>query len=326
MIAYTLRRLALLVPLLLGIVVVVFGLLQLVPGDPAAVLLGQEATPEAVEAVRRSLGLDRPLPIQLGRYLMNVVRGDLGESIFRGEPVLAAIGSRLPATIEVAMLALILSVGVGLALGTLAAVKRGSVFDVVGMVLAQVGVSMPVFWLGILLMFWMAVQLGWFPSVGRGPALGPAVVAAVAGRPADLVDGLRHLALPVLTLGLYGAAVMSRVVRTAMLEVLNTDYVRAARARGVGAARVIVRHALRNALLPVVSVVGLRFGELLGGAVLTEGIFGWPGLGQLAVSALSQRDMPLVQGIVLVFAFMFALVNLGVDLLNARLDPRSRLE
>jgi len=326
MVSYTLRRIALLVPLLFGIVVVVFGLLQIIPGDPAVVLLGQDATPEAVSELRTRLGLDRPLPVQLGRYVLNLVQGDLGESIFRGEPVVAAIASRLPATIEVALAALCFAILLGGLLGVLSAIKQGSVFDTASMFFAQLGVSMPVFWLGILLMLWFAVSLNWLPAVGRGDPLLSATGAALAGRPGPLIDSLRHLALPALVLGLNSAAVLSRVIRASLLETLNKAYVRTARAKGVHPWRVVLVHALRNALLPVVNIIGLRFGALLGGAVLTESIFGWPGLGQLAVTAISQRDFPLVQGVILVFALLFALVNLGVDLLSAALDPRIRVE
>ena len=325
MFAYTARRVALLVPLLFGIILVVFALVHLIPGDPAAVLLGQDATPEAVADLQRELGLDRPLPIQFMVYLGDVLRGNLGQSIFRGEPVLAAIGSRLPATIELAVIALAIALGLGLGLGVLAAVRRGSPVDVFSMAFAQVGVSMPVFWLGILLMFWFAVQLNWLPAVGRGDPLVTAVGAAIAGRPAGLADALSHLALPSMALGLGSAAVISRVVRSSMLDVLNQEYIRTANAKGLVPRRVVFTHAVRNALLPAINIVGLRFGALLGGAVLTEGIFGWPGLGQLAVTAISQRDFPLVQGVVLVFALLFAVVNLTVDLVNAAVDPRIRV-
>lgn len=326
MLRYTVRRVALLVPLLLGVVVAVFALMRLVPGDPATVFLGQDATPEAVAELRRTLGLDRPWPVQLGRYLANVARGDLGESIFRGEPVIVAIGSRLPATVEVAIAALAIAVFAGLGLGVAAALGRGSALDIGSMVFAQLGVSIPVFWLGILLMFWFAVELNWLPAVGRGESLPSAVVAAIGGRPEVLADSLRHLTLPALALALNSAAVLGRLVRASMLDELQAEYVRAASAKGVSRRRVVTTHALRNALLPAVHVLGLRFGALLGGAVLTESVFGWPGLGQLVVTAISQRDFPLVQGIVLVFAVMFALVNLVVDLVSAALDPRLRLE
>ncbi len=325
MLAYTLRRLALLVPLLAGIVVIVFGLMQLVPGDPAAVLLGENATPEAVAGLRRTLGLDRPLHHQLGRYLVGLLHGDLGQSVFQNESVAAAIARRLPATIEVAVVATLFAVLIGVGLGIVAAVYRGTPIDVAGMLFAQLGVSMPVFWLGILLMFWFAVRLSWLPAIGRGEPVVAALGAALGGRPEVLVDTLRHLALPAVTLGLNGAAVVSRLVRASMLDTLRQEFVRAAAARGLPTWRVLGVHCLRPAIVPVLSVIGLRFGTLLGGAVLTESIFGWPGLGQLAVTAISQRDLPLVQGIVLTFAVVFALVNLAVDLLQGACDPRLRV-
>lgn len=323
---YAAGRLLLVAPMLLGVAAVVFALMQLVPGDPAVVLLGQDATPEAVATLRRTLGLDRPIPVQFVRYVGGAVRGDLGQSIFRNEPVLSAVASRLPATVELASAALLFAVLAGVGLGVLAAVRRGTAWDTAGMVFAQLGVSMPVFWLGILLMFWFAVRLDWLPAVGRGEPLARAVGLALAGRPEPLAESVRHLVLPALALGLNSAAVVSRLVRAAMLDALDLDFVRTATAKGLARWRVVTGHALRHALLPAVNVVGLRFGALLGGAVLTESIFGWPGLGQLAVTAISQRDLPLVQGAVLVFALLFALVNLGVDLLNAWLDPRIRVE
>jgi peptide/nickel transport system permease protein len=326
MLMYTAKRLVLLVPLLLGVIVVVFGLMQIIPGDPAVVLLGEDATPEAVEEMRRTLGLDQPLPVQLGQYVLKVARGDLGRSIFRNEPVIDAIAGRLPATIEVAVLALLFAVILGILLGVVAALEQGSLVDVGSMLFAQAGVSMPVFWLGILLMSWFSVKMNWLPAVGRGAPLLSALGEALAGDLQVLWDALRHIALPALTLGLHSAAVVSRLVRASMLETLREEYVRAARAKGLPRWRVVLLHALRNALLPVTSVIGLRFGALLGGAVLTESIFGWPGIGQLAVTSISQRDIPLVQGVVLVFAFMFALVSTAVDLLNGVLDPRIRAD
>ncbi|MFQ5704208.1 MAG: ABC transporter permease [Gemmatimonadales bacterium] len=326
MLSYAARRVLLIIPLLAGILVVVFGLMQLIPGDPALMLLGQDATPQAVAELRSTLGLDRPLPVRFVSYFTNVARGDLGESIFRHEPVITSIASRLAATAEVAAVALAIAIVLGFLLGIVAALKRGTAADLLGMLFAQLGVSMPVFWLGILLMFWFAVRLDWLPAVGRGAPLVPALGAALVGRPQALVDSLRHIALPALALGLGSAAVMSRVVRSSMLETLHQNFIRTANAKGVSRPSVVLKHALRNALLPVVNIIGLRFGALLGGAVLTESIFGWPGLGQLAVTAISQRDIPLVQGLILVFALMFAAVNLAVDLLNAALDPRVRLE
>ncbi len=313
-------------PTLTGVVVVTFGIMLLLPGDPALVLLGQDAGADQVAELRRQLSLDDPWFTRLGRYFNDLLHGDLGTSIFQAQPVTEAIGARLGATLEVATVALVVALVLGLGLGTLAALRKGTVVDTLAMLFAQIGVSMPVFWLGILLMLLFAVRLDWLPAIGRGAPLLPALLQALGGRPAPLLDSLAHLVLPALTLGLNGAAVISRLVRATMLETLGQDYVRTARAKGLPPWRVVWVHALRNALLPTVSVVGLRFGALLGGAVLTESIFGWPGLGQLAVTAVSQRDIPLLQGIVLTFALMFALVNLAVDLTYGVIDPRVRLQ
>ena len=326
MAAYVLRRLTLFVPMLIGIVAVTFGIMQLLPGDPAAVLLGEDASEEAVREMRRALGLDRPWWIRLAAYYADLFRGEMGDSYFQNQPVVDAIAQRLVPTLEVAFVALLVSIILGVALGIAAAVRRGSLVDAACMLFAQLGVSMPVFWFGILLMYLFAIRFDLLPSIGRGPPLVFALGQALAGRPAALGESLMHIAMPALTLGLTNAAVISRLVRSSMLETLGQDFVRTANAKGLRPLRVVLVHALRNALLPVVSVIGLRFGALLGGAVLTESIFGWPGLGQLAVSAISQRDIPLVQGIVLTFALAFAIVNLIVDLLYAVIDPRIRLE
>ena len=312
--------------MLIGIVAVTFGIMQLLPGDPAAVLLGEDASDEAVREMRRALGLDRPWWIRLAAYYADLFRGEMGDSYFQNQPVVNAIAQRLVPTLEVAFVALLVSIILGVALGIAAAVRRGSLVDAACMLFAQLGVSMPVFWFGILLMYLFAIRFDLLPSIGRGPPLLFAAGQALAGRPAALGESLMHIAMPALTLGLTNAAVISRLVRSSMLETLGQDFVRTANAKGLRPARVVFVHALRNALLPVVSVIGLRFGALLGGAVLTESIFGWPGLGQLAVSAISQRDIPLVQGIVLTFALAFAIVNLVVDLLYAVIDPRIRLE
>ncbi len=326
MLAYTIRRLALFVPMIAGIVVVTFGIMLLLPGDPAIVLLGEDSSPQALIDIRAALGLDRPWYIRLMFYFGDLAQGDMGRSIFQNQPVADAIGSRIGATLELALLALLIAIVLGITLGVAAALWRGTLIDTAAMLFAQLGVSMPVFWLGILLMLLFAVQLGWLPSIGRGDPLLEAIGAAATGRPGPLFNSLAHLAMPALTLGLNSAAVISRLVRSTMLETLNQDFIRTAHAKGLGVSRVILVHGLRNALLPIVSVIGLRFGALLGGAVLTENIFGWPGLGQLAVASISQRDIPLVQGIVLSFALMFALVNLIVDLFYTVIDPRIRLE
>lgn len=325
MLAYIARRLLLLIPMAIGMVVVTFGLLLIIPGDPAAVLLGQDATPEAILNLRNSLGLNDPWYIRLWNYFAALLQGDMGRSIFQNQPVSEIIMGRLGATIELAIVALLLASVIGITLGVLAAIRQGTWVDTVTMLFAQLGVSMPVYWLGLLLMLLFAVQLGWLPSIGRGVPMHEALWAALTGRPQVLWDSFRHIALPALALAANSAAIISRLVRASMLEVLREDFVRTAYSKGLRRGRVVVRHALRNALLPVLSVIGLRFGALLGGAVLTESIFAWPGLGQLTISAISQRDLPLIQGIVLTFAIVFALVNLIVDLLYAAVDPRVRL-
>jgi len=325
MLAYVIRRLLLLIPMAIGMVVVTFGLLLLIPGDPAAVLLGQDATPQAILNLRNNLGLNDPWYVRLWDYFAALLQGDMGRSIFQSQPVAEIIAGRLGATIELAVVSLILATLIGLSLGVIAAIRQGSWIDTATMLFAQLGVSMPVYWLGLLLMLLFAVQLGWLPAIGRGEPLHAAVWAALSGRPDILWDSITHIALPALALAANSAAIISRLVRASMLEVLREDFVRTAYAKGLRKGRVVVRHALRNALLPVLSVIGLRFGALLGGAVLTESIFAWPGLGQLTIAAISQRDLPLIQGIVLTFAIVYALVNLVVDLLYAAVDPRIRL-
>lgn len=325
MTAYIARRLLLLIPTAFGIVVLTFGLLLLVPGDPAAVLLGENSTPESIARLRQSLGLDDPWYLRLWYYFGALLTGDMGTSIFQGQPVTGIVAGRLGATFELAIVSLILSAIIGMTLGVLAAMKQGSLIDSAAMLFAQLGISMPIYWLGLLLMLAFAVILGWLPAIGRGEPLPEAVIAALSGRPQVLADSLSHLILPALALAANTAAIISRLVRTSMLEVLREDFVRTAYAKGLRRPRVVIRHALRNALLPVISVIGLRFGALLGGAVLVESIFAWPGLGQLTITAISQRDLPLIQGIVLTFAMIYALVNLFVDLLYAAVDPRVRL-
>jgi peptide/nickel transport system permease protein len=235
------------------------------------------------------------------------------------------IGERLGATLELAIAAMLVALLLGVGLGVVAAVRRGGAADVLAMLVAQLGVSMPVYWLGIMLVLAFAVQLNWLPAIGRGPALTDAMAALFTGDVQPLGQALAHIALPAFALGIGAAAIISRVVRASLLETLGADFIRTGYAKGLRAARVVLVHALRNAMLPIISVIGLRFGALLGGAVLTETIFNWPGLGQLVVSAILQRDIPLVQGVVLVFSLLYALTNLLVDLLYVAIDPRVRL-
>ncbi len=320
---YLARRLLLLVPVVMGAALIAFALLLLIPGDPAIALLGQEVSAPDLARFRHLLGLDRPVPVQFGLYIWRVAHGDLGRSITLHAPVLSLIRSTLPATLELAVASLALSIAVGIPLGLLAARRRGGPVDTATMLLAQLGVSMPVFWLGVLLILLFAVILNWLPSFGRGPAL---LGALATGQPAAIADSLRHLILPAFTLAFFNLALLTRLTRWALLEVLAEDYVRTARAKGQRERAVIYRHALRNALLPIITIIGLQFGNALGGAVVTETIYGWPGMGRLVVQAIGQRDFPVVQGAVLILALLFSLVNVVVDLTYGFVDPRIRYE
>lgn len=323
---YLVRRLLAMIPTLVGISVLVFFLVHLIPGDPALVLLGQDASPEELARLRRVMGLDRPLPVQLARYLGRVAMGDLGQSLTSSVPVLQLVLAHAPATVELAVGALVVTVVLSLPLGIVAAVRQNSVLDLAAGTFAQLGVSIPVFWSGIMLMMLFSLELRWLPSVGEGTGVDEAVAGLLRGDTGGLADNLRHLALPALSLGLYGAALTTRMVRSAMLEVLSREYLRTARAKGLAERVVIYKHALRNALLPVITIVGLQFGNLLGGAVITETIFAWPGVGRLSVEAIGQRDFPVVQGTVLLVAAGISLVNVVVDLSYAWIDPRIRYD
>ncbi|MFZ8813437.1 MAG: nickel ABC transporter permease [Thermus aquaticus] len=306
MTAYLLRRILIALPTLLGVVVLVFLMVRLAPGDPAVLLAGEFATPETLEAIRARYGLDRSLPEQFLIYLEALLRGDLGESARSRRPVLEELKTYFPNTLELASAAILVAVLTGIPLGVLAALRPGSGLDLSVMVLALLGVSMPVFWFGLLAILIFSVGLGWFPVAGKGT--------------------LAHLVLPAITLGINATALLARMTRGTLLEVLSQDYIRTARAKGLAERVVIFKHALRNALIPVVTVVGLEFGTLLSGAVITETIFAWPGLGQLLVGSILARDYPVVQGAVLLVAITFVLINLLVDLLYAAIDPRVRYD
>jgi len=295
------------------------------PGDPVLVMLGTDATPSELERLRHLLGLDQPLYVQYAQYLGRLVAGQMGDSIFQHQPVSKLIGDRFPATVELTLAAMGLAIGLGMLTGVISAVVPYSPFDVTAMLLALAGVAMPVYWLGMLAILLFSLQLGWLPSFGRGEPFVQAVQYWIrTGDPSDVVDSLKHLVLPALTLGAFSTALISRLVRSALLEVLGQDYVRTARAKGLSQVPVIARHALPNALIPVVTVIGLQVGTLLGGAVLAETIFAWPGIGRLLIQAISQRDYPLVQGIVMVTALAVSVINLVVDLLYGAINPRVR--
>ncbi|MGE5831125.1 MAG: ABC transporter permease [Micromonosporaceae bacterium] len=313
---YLVRRLLLVGPVLLGVSVVVFMVLHLSPGDPAEIMLGPQATKEDLERLRTELGLTEPLPVQYARWLGHVVQGDLGRSLWMKRPVLGEVLGRFQATLILTGTALLLSTVGGIALGVASATRPNSLLDRLSAVASLFGASMPVFWLGIVLMVIFALWLGWLPASGMYSPYGGG----------DLRDLLAHLALPAITLAAASVTIVARLTRSTMLETLGQDYIRTARAKGVVERLVVLRHGLRNALIPIVTVVGVQAGYLLGGAVLTETVFAWPGVGTLMVQGILARDFPLVQGCVLVVALCFVLVNLAVDALYAWFDPRIRLE
>ena len=329
---YILRRLLQLVPVLLGISLLVFTFLHLIPGDPAVVMLGDRANPEQVAALRERMGLNEPLPLQYLSFLGSLLTFDLGTSIFTGIPIWDEIKLRWPATFELSVMAMAISMVLGIPAGVLAAVRKNSLLDNLTMSGSLLGVSMPVYWLGLLLVYLFAVNLQWLPPSGRigidvgytfEPITGFFIFDALiqANVPA-LRDILAHLALPALTLSTIPLAILARITRSAMLEVLSQDYIRTARAKGLMEFWVIGKHALKNAMLPVVTIVGLEFGTLLGGAILTETIFSWPGIGKWIYEGILQRDYPVVQGGVVFVACVFVLVNLIVDVSYVFLDPR----
>lgn len=311
---YLAQRLAQLLPVLLIASFLVFVLLHLVPGDPALILAGGDADAQTLAAVRRDFGLDRPLLVQYGLWLEHVVRGDLGKSMISRFPVGRLLGLAFPASLELAVAAILIAVAVGIPVGVWAAVRQGTRTDVVLTGLTSVALGVPSFWFGILLVILFALVLGWLPPSGRVPLLANPAVAA------------RFLTLPAITLALHILAQLTRFTKSAMLEVLQEPYVRTARAKGLAERVVIARHALRNALLPVVTVLGIQFGRLLGGSVIVEAIFGWPGVGRLVLQSVGNRDYPVVQGALLAFVGVAVMINLLTDVAYATLDPRIRFD
>ena len=306
MLRFLARRLTLTLLVLFGVATLVFSLIHLIPGDPAQAMLGEAASQKDVEDLRQKLGLDRPLVEQYGHFLQGAVRGDLGISFRTGLPVSSQIIERMPATLELAAAAMVVAVVIAIPLGIAAAVRRGTAVDHTAMVLALSGVSIPNFWLGPLLAIIFAVELGWLPVSGRGT--------------------WAHLVLPATSLGAALAAILARMMRATLLEELRELYVLAARARGASRARAVLRHAFRNSLIPVVTIIGLQFGAVLTGAVITETVFAWPGIGRLLIQSIGFRDYPLVQGCILLIAVTYVAVNLLTDLLYGVLDPRIRFE
>ncbi len=306
MATYITKRILLALPVLLGVIVLVFFMVRLTPGDPALVMAGEQATEAQIETIRRQLNLDKPLHIQLGIFLQDLARGDLGRSTRSRAPVSTELMARLPNTIILMFAAMVVSTIVGTVTGVVSAVRQYSIFDAMAMFLALIGISIPVFWLGLMMMIIFSVNLGWFPAAGSGT--------------------WAHLVLPSIALATVPTAIISRMTRSSVLEVLRQDYIRTARSKGLRERTVIISHALKNAIIPVITVVGLQAGTLMGGAVLTESVFNWPGLGRLMIDSILARDYPVVQGAVLLLAVSFLLINLLVDILYVFFDPRIRFD
>lgn len=330
MIKYIGKRLLQLIPVLIGVSIIVFFLMRVCAPDPAPIVLGQHATQESIQEWRDANGLNDPILTQYVNFIKGVFTGDLGNSYYTKTPVTKEIFSRFPATIELALAAIIFASLFGILIGVISSIKKNSIFDNGGMVLSLVGVSMPIFWLGILLIILFSGTLHLLPSNGRiDPVLKPATVTGfvlldslMEGNFEAFGDAIRHLILPTVTLSLYSMAIIARMTRSSMLETLNQDYIRTARAKGISEGKVTRKHALRNAMMPIVTVIGLQLGSLLGGAVLTESVYSWPGIGSYTVQCIMKSDFPVVQGVVLLIAVIFVLMNLIVDVIYAFLDPR----
>ena len=302
MVKYIFNRILMLIPVIIGVTFLVFFIISLTPGDPIRIILGEEATQEAIDQLTRELGLDQPLIIQFFMYLAGLLRGDLGTSYITSRPVFGEVMRALPHTIELTLWSVTFGLVMAIPLGVIAAMKQYSLMDSISMIITLVGAAIPNFWFGLLLMLLFALNLGWLPSSGTGT--------------------FRHMILPAITLGTTNAAIIARMTRSSMLEVIRQDYIRTAKSKGVGGRRIITKHAFRNASIPIVTVIGLQFGGLLGGAVLTETVFSIPGLGILMVNAIRQMDTPMILGSIIIFTILFSIINLIVDILYAFIDPR----
>ncbi len=333
MISYIIKRLLWAIPALLGVSILVFSMVHMVPGDPALVMLGEHANKESVDTLREQMGLNKPLWEQYYLFISNAIQGDFGLSLASGEPVIDEFMERFPATVELALFAMIFSIIIGLFAGIISAVKRYSIFDYTAMSTALAGVSMPVFWLGLMLIYFFSVELAWLPVSGRlgyefdiDEVTGLFLIDSLLMNDTQAFwDAVKHLILPSIALGTIPMAIIARMTRASMIEVMKEEYIRTAHAKGCTKMQVIMIHALKNALLPILTVIGLMLGTLFAGAVLTEMTFSWPGIGKWLINAVNQRDFPIIQSTTLIIASMFVLVNLIVDLLYALVNPRIRL-
>ncbi|WP_316570281.1 ABC transporter permease [Neobacillus sp. YIM B06451] len=330
MLTYSIRRIVSLIPVLIGMTLIVFAIIHAIPGDPAQVILGQRATKESIEALTAQLGLDRPWYIQYFDYLKSLFQGDLGTSLRTRGPINQEIWPYLAATAELAFAAMVIAVIIGVNAGIVSAWYSNSWFDYAAMVIALVGVSMPIFWLGLMGQWLFSIELGWLPTTGRENVRDPITAITnfylldtlLQGRFDQFVVAARHLMLPSMALATIPMAIIARMTRSSMLEVMKSDYIRTARAKGLPMFWVVYKHSLKNAVIPVMTIIGLQTGLLLGGAILTETIFGWPGIGRYLYDAISYRDYPVIQSGILIIAGIFVLINLIVDLLYAFVDPR----
>ncbi|XQY90578.1 ABC transporter permease [Metabacillus sp. HB246100] len=330
MFSYSVRRVFSLIPVLFGMTLVVFAIIRAIPGDPAQVILGQKATKEAIATLTAELGLDKPWYIQYVDYIKALLAGDLGTSLRTRGPINEEIWPYLAATIELTIVAMIIAIFIGVNAGIISAWFSHSWFDYLAMILALIGVSMPIFWLGLMEQWAFSIELGWLPSTGREDVRNPVqaitniymIDTLIQGRTDQFVQVLQHIILPSFALATIPMAIIARMTRSTMLEVMKSDYIRTARAKGVKMFWVVYKHALKNAIIPVLTVIGLQTGLLLGGAILTETIFGWPGIGRYLYDAIGYRDYPVIQSGILVIAAFFILINLIVDLLYAVVDPR----
>lgn len=299
---YIFRRLLMMIPVMLGVTFLVFFIISLTPGDVASMILGNGATEQAIKELREEMGFDDPIIVQYGRYMGDLLTGDMGESYSTGKKVSGEIAQRFPNTFKLTISAIFLSVLISIPIGVVSATKQYSIFDNIGMIVALIGISMPSFWTGLILIIVFALKLGWFPSGG--------------------MEGVSSLVLPAFTLAVASTASITRTTRSSMLEVIRQDYINTAKAKGVSSGVVVRKHALKNALIPSITVIGLEFGVLLGGAVLTETVFSWPGIGRLMVESIQRKDTPMVLGCIMIFALAFSVVNLIIDILYAYIDPR----